>query len=130
MEYFKSFAEDWNTMTLADKYYSLDAWEAQEAARKARERAASGHAEPVINLIAEEAAHKKALQEAAKKRERERLEMYRSSLAGSERAAGLRQQEELRMQMQLAFKSGNKREVERIQKLLAPQAAPEFEGEG
>jgi hypothetical protein len=123
MEYFRTFAEDFNTCTLPhDKYYDLDAWEKAEAvAAAARPGGASASSAAAgINVLADEAARRKEAAEAARQRELQRTALYIAAM-DKEKMAAMQRQEELRRKMQYAFKAGDVREAERLQRLLEPQ---------
>jgi hypothetical protein len=120
MELFSCYSEDYNTCTLAhEKYYDLEAWEAAEMRREA---AAGGAGRPAaaVNVLADEAARRAESKAAARQRELERTALYLASM-DRDKVAAMKAQEGLRLAMQYAFKAGNVKEAERLQRLLNPE---------
>lgn len=115
---FKEFAEDYNTATLPHKkYYDLEAWERAQAAEGRGK--AEGDAEP--NFMLDEERRKQELVD----EQRRRAEETKSRLIAQMRASGdvqaMKEQELLKSQMQMAFRTGNMAEAERLQKVLEPE---------
>ena len=117
-ELFKEYAEDFNTATLPHaKYYDLQRWHSTQAA--------SGEAEggqaAGVNFTSLEEDRKRELQaerERAKDgSKRDLIEHMR--LTGQ--LDGLREQQQLKAQLQLAAQTGDMAQVERLQKQLQPE---------
>eukprot|EP00518_Triparma_eleuthera_P019555 CAMPEP_0197571548 /NCGR_PEP_ID=MMETSP1320-20131121/42012_1 /TAXON_ID=91990 /ORGANISM="Bolidomonas sp., Strain RCC2347" /LENGTH=263 /DNA_ID=CAMNT_0043134041 /DNA_START=209 /DNA_END=997 /DNA_ORIENTATION=+ len=116
-EYFKEFAEDFNTCTFPhEKYYDYDKWEADEWRKQASGPAGASSA------VSDEARHnaeKRRIQ--AEKREQEMRET-KERMAAKGSLTDLRQQDLLKATMAQAFKTGDTKAVERIKKRLEPDA--------
>lgn len=114
----RDFMEDFNTSTLPEKYYDLMAWERTQA-RKAAAEAAKSAKKPAAGAAFDARADEEALR---RKRAEERLKFQQDRLAEAynllkhtDRAKDMREQELLRAEMALAYKTGDK---ERAQKLF------------
>ena len=119
-ELFKEYAEDYNTATLPHaKYYDLQRWHSTQAASADAE---GGHAAGVSFTTLEEDRKRELLVERERAKDgskRDLIEHMR--LTG--KLDGLREQQQLKAQLQLAAQTGDMVQVERIQKLLQPEGA-------
>jgi hypothetical protein len=120
-EYFKEYAEDYNTNTLPDeKFYDLDRWTKAETARRAA-AAAAGETEAEERVTFDDEAERKA--ELARVRAERTAEYKRSAyerMKDSGDLENLREQERLKEQRKQAYNVGDAETVERINKILAP----------
>ncbi len=124
LEYFRTFAEDYNTCTLPhEKFYDLEKWELEEKARKEAGGkgggSGGGGSGGNMNLFGEADSRREEAAALAKAKEAEKMALFRASL-GADRMAQLKKQAELQAALQYAFKSGNTKEAERIKRLLEP----------
>ena len=120
-EYFKEYAEDYNTNTLpGEKFYNLDRWAVAEAARRAAADAA-GETRAEERLTFDDEAERKA--ELARQRAERTAEYKRSAyerMKDSGDLQNLREQERLKEQRKQAYNVGDVETVEKINKILAP----------
>ncbi|KAF8073001.1 Ppc2 [Scenedesmus sp. PABB004] len=117
------YVEDFNTGTLPDKkYYDLDAWQRSEAAkaRGAGGAAAGAGAGAAFDARADEAALAKARAEERRRIAEGRLNEAYVVLKHTDRAKDMRDQELLRAEMTLAYKTGDKAKAQRIYERLLP----------
>jgi len=116
-EYFKEFAEDFNTCSFPhEKFYNYDKWEMEDYQRKQSEVTGGS------GMVSDEARHR---EEMAKKEAAKRNKEMQDTIASMRNKGSLqdvRAQELLKAQMTNAFKTGNTKEVERIKKRLEPDA--------
>jgi len=116
-EMFRDYIEDYNTGTLPHrKYYNLEAYEKYKAAK----RAAKG--QPATKRSAvndEEELRRQRAEEAAKLREQRLMEAYQE-LKYSDKAKDMKEQEMLRLQMQNAYKTGDRALAEKLLARLMP----------
>ena len=122
LEFFKDYAEDYNTCTLAhEKYYDLERYEARERARAAAgdgaSKASAGANAGAFDMLKEQEARKREEQARAKEAEQARMAMYYSTM-DAERVRAMKAQQELLLKMQYAFRSGNVAEAERIKNAI------------
>lgn len=126
-EYFRTFAEDFNTVTLPHvKYYDLESWERRERVERMRSAAASAAVEGrelALGGIEDEKRRRVELAEAARAAQAERMRLYLASMS-KDKVEAMRRRQELEQQMQVAFKSGDMREVARIKRILEPEERP------
>jgi hypothetical protein len=120
-EYFKEYAEDYNTNTLpGEKFYNLDRWAVAEAARRAAADAA-GETRAEERLTFDDEAERKA--ELARERAERTAEYKRSAyerMKDTGDLQNLREQERLKEQRKQAYNVGDVETVEKINKILAP----------
>ena len=120
-EYFKEYAEDYNTNTLpGEKFYNLDRWAVAEAARRAAADAA-GETRAEERLTFDDEAERKA--ELARQRAERTAEYKRSAyerMKDTGDLQNLRAQERLKEQRKQAYNVGDAETVEKINKILAP----------
>lgn len=127
MELFASYAEDYNTHSLPHKkYYDMEAWDQAIASGREVEvvpgaTASTDNTAGMLDLRAEEEARRQQRIEMQRQSERDRLRLLMNSMDPS-RMEGLKQQQALQLAGQYAFKTGNMKEVDRIQKKLTPDA--------
>lgn len=121
-ELFKEYMEDFNTGTLKHrKFYDLDAYERQQAARQAKKAAKKGEQPPRERAAfndEEEMAKQRAAEREAAAAERLRAAYVEMKMGG--KAKDMRDQELLRMQMTLAYKTGDMAKAQKLMERLAP----------
>mmetsp|Transcript_18463 Transcript_18463/g.51709 ORF Transcript_18463/g.51709 Transcript_18463/m.51709 type:complete len:374 (+) Transcript_18463:198-1319(+) len=123
-ELFKTYMEDYNTGTLPHKkYYDNDAYERARALKEIKKGRKSKKTE--WTAFDDEADRRR---EAAKRREEEMEERQRQAYNElrytTNKAQEMRDQELLRQQMNLAYRTGNMDEARRIQERLNPDDDP------
>lgn len=125
MDAFKCFIEDYNTATMPhEKFYHYEKWEMEEYQRQQRKKA-SKSSKHVQEVFDDEAVRKRE-----KRREKELAERaeFNETVAkiahDKEKRASMRRQEELRGELQLAYRQGDAEAVSRLERLLAPEEEP------
>lgn len=117
--YFKEYAEDFNTATLPHiKYYDYDAYEMDQYSKQKSEQAnaASGN-----SARADEAKHLQELKEKQRRKQQEELELAKSIMARSGKAEDFRRQKQLQAEMAHAFKRGDQETYRRLKAKLEPE---------
>jgi len=118
--YFKEYAEDYNTNTLPHiKYYDYDKWEMAEYERSKRE-AASAAAATSSSAQRDEAMHRLQKQEAARNKREEERNLVRSMMS-REKIEEMKRKKQLQAEMEHAFKTGDRETYRRLQKRLEPE---------
>lgn len=127
MEYFKEYAEDYNTATLPHaKYYNYEKWEMEEYARKKHEaeqaaagkdggKGGGGH-----NVALDEFRHKEEMANRAKKRREEELKLVQYAMTAEKREE-MKHQAQLRHEMTVAYKTGDEEMRKRLARRLEPE---------
>ena len=123
-ELFKEYAEDYNTATLPhEKFYNLEKWSREEAARRAREdpTAASMTAAIERESFNDEEERKREIQAERERRDAEyKRETYLRMKSDSGDLENLREQERLKELRKNAYNMGDMETVARVNKILAP----------
>ena len=123
-ELFKEYAEDYNTATLPhEKFYNLEKWSREEAARRAREdpTAASTTAAIERESFNDEEERKREIQAERERRDAEyKRETYLRMKSYSGDLENLREQERLKELRKNAYNMGDMETVARVNKILAP----------
>ena len=123
-ELFKEYAEDYNTATLPhEKFYNLEKWSREEAARRAREdpTAASTTAAIERESFNDEEERKREIQAERERRDAEyKRETYLRMKSDSGDLENLREQERLKELRKNAYNMGDMETVARVNKILAP----------
>eukprot|EP00879_Flechtneria_rotunda_P025828 GHRR01027480.1.p1 GENE.GHRR01027480.1~~GHRR01027480.1.p1 ORF type:complete len:361 (+),score=132.96 GHRR01027480.1:358-1440(+) len=119
---FRDYMEDFNTGTLPHKkYYDLDAYERGQAAKAARERSgAGGEADALFNARADEEQLRGQRIEERRKQQQDRLNEAYNLLKHTDRAKDMREQELLRAEMALAYKTGDTAKAQKLYERLLP----------
>jgi len=124
MEYFKEYAEDYNTATLPHvKYYDHDKWEMEEYARKKREaeEAAAAKGEGGGgNVALDELRHREEVAERTKRRKLEEARALQFGMTAEKREE-MKHQARLRHEMAVAYKTGDEETRKRLQRRLEPE---------
>jgi len=124
MEYFKEYAEDYNTATLPHmKYYDYDKWDTDEYARKKREAeeaAAGKDGAGGGNVALDELRHKEEMAERAKRRQVEADRMVQYAMT-TEKREEMKHQARLRHEMAVAYKVGDEETRKKLQRRLEPE---------
>jgi len=117
-EVFKDYMEDYNTGTLPHrKYYNLELYERERMAKQMAKgmKAGDKQLKPVVD---DEKAMLQQRDEANRKAAEERLKLRYAELKGTGKAELMREQELLRLEMQNAYKIGDKRRAQQISNRL------------
>jgi len=107
---FKTFAEDYNTVTLPhEKYYDYNAWYTKKMMKKKRK-----------NMNKTSTDKRTAKEEMEEHKRKEKLDAAYAELhkMSADKARAMREREILLRRMQVAYKSGDTAEVERLRSLL------------
>jgi hypothetical protein len=103
------------------KYYDLDAYERSEKLKAARGAGCSGKAgEPLFDARADEEALKKQRHEERMRLAEQRQREAYALLKHTDRAKDMREQELLRAEMALAYKTGDRARADKIFQRLQP----------
>ncbi|KAJ9510526.1 hypothetical protein QJQ45_015993 [Haematococcus lacustris] len=115
-ELFKDYMEDYNTGTLSHrKYYNAELYERQKAAKAA----AKGKPVKATKTMVDDEREMRRLREEERQRQaEERLQQTMAELQGTDKAREMREQDLLRQQMQAAYKVGDTKTAQLIQKRL------------
>eukprot|EP00198_Chlamydomonas_reinhardtii_P013935 XP_001703272.1 hypothetical protein CHLREDRAFT_143859 [Chlamydomonas reinhardtii] len=117
---FKDYMEDYNTGTLPHrKYYDLEAYERARAAKAAAKGAKLGDKGGRKALNDEEALRQQREEERRKLAAERMVDAYRE-IKYSDKGQDMREQEMLRAQMALAYKTGDVDKAHRLQSRLQP----------
>ena len=124
-ELFKEYAEDYNTATLPhEKFYNLEKWSREEAARRAREDpkgTAATAAAAERESFNDEEERKREIQAERERRDAEyKRETYLRMKSDSGDLENLREQERLKELRKNAYNMGDMETVARVNKILAP----------
>jgi hypothetical protein len=113
--YFEEYREDFNTATLPHiKYYDYDKWELEEY----QKQKAQQQEQPTGSVLADEALHRQEVQLRAQVEERKALNLIKSTMS-REKVQDMKRQADLRAEMQIAFKTGDKKKYQRLKERLA-----------
>ncbi len=120
MKYFKEFIEDYNTATMPHtKYYNYEQWEIAEYSREKHLAAMKLNAEK--DLFNDEEERRLELQRHKQAIELRQFEGVKTKIfLDKDQRDRMRRQEELKIELQLAFKQGDSDRVRRLERLLAP----------
>jgi hypothetical protein len=114
--YFKEYAEDYNTATLPHlKYYDYDKWEMEEYQKNKAKAEASASSSQKL-----EAAHYREQQEAARNKKAEELGLVRS-LMSKEKIEEMKRKKQLQAEMAHAFKTGDQKRYLQLKARLEPE---------
>lgn len=120
-ELFRDFMEDYNLGVLPHrKYYNLDLYEKEKEARRLAKGLKKGDKKVALND--EEELRRQRAEEMARVKE-QRMQEALMELKYSDKAKDMKEQEMLRLQMQNAYKVGNKVLAAKIMERLAPDEA-------
>lgn len=129
--YFSDFAEDFNTCTLpSEKYYSLAKWEeSQQRLGTAAKGAAAASSTGAMSILDDAAERQRRLAVEKRKAEEAMLQRYRENM-DADKIAAINREKELQLRLQHAFKTGDRREAERLQRMLDPEGSGSGAGSG
>jgi hypothetical protein len=120
-ELFRDFMEDYNLGVLPHrKYYNLEVYEKEKDAKRAAKGLKKSDKKSAVND--EEELRRQRAEEMAKVKE-QRMQEALMELKYSDKARDMKEQEMLRLQMQNAYKTGNKALAQKIMERLAPDEA-------
>ncbi|RLN98814.1 hypothetical protein BBJ28_00001407 [Nothophytophthora sp. Chile5] len=120
MELFKEYMEDYNTCTLPhEKYYDVEKYEMRRYQKQQRKLHAKqqGAADKAVNALADEERLQRERRAAREKKEQEEFRLV-LQLMDKDKVEAMREQEQLRAQMQMHYKSGNVGEARRLEQIL------------
>ncbi|RLN49874.1 hypothetical protein BBJ29_003120 [Phytophthora kernoviae] len=120
MELFKEYMEDYNTCTLPhEKYYDVEKYEMRQYQKQQRKAIAKqmGASDKALSALADEERVRRERQTAREKKEQEEFRLV-LQLMDKDKIEAMREQEHLRAQMQMHYKSGNVDEARRLEQLL------------
>lgn len=116
-ELFKTYMEDYNTATLPhEQYYDRGAYELKQRAKAAKK----GKALPQRVAFNDEEERRRELAAQRAKEQQERLQYAYNELKYTDKAQDMREQELLRAQMTLAYRTGDHAKAERLADRLRP----------
>lgn len=117
-ELFKTFMDEYNLAALPHKkYYDLEKY---EMSKKGRERTTDKKERMIFD---DEAERRREVEEQRLKEKDERLRQAYSDLKSSSKAQDMREQELLRAKMDLAYRTGDQKEAQRLAERLKPDEA-------
>jgi flagellar motor protein MotB len=120
-EMFKDFMEEYNTASLPHKkYYDLEVYEKQQAAKAARKGASARDDGAERMVFDDEAERKRELAAERARVQAERMKQAYEELRTTDKAKDMREQQMLRSQMELAYKTGDRKKAERLAEMLKP----------
>lgn len=115
-EYFEEYREDYNTATLPHrKYYDYDSWEMQEYQKQQQLKGNTNESA----IIADERAHREMLRKQAQEAERAKFTAALSTL-NAQKIAEMRHQEQLKVEMEIAFRTGDREKYSKLKDKLQP----------
>ncbi|KAK1930551.1 hypothetical protein P3T76_013873 [Phytophthora citrophthora] len=120
MELFKEYMEDYNTCTLPhEKYYDIEKYEMKRYQKQQRKALAKhkGKSDKAQTALADEERVRLDRQAAREKKEQDEFRLV-LKLMDKDKIEAMREQERLRSQMQLFYKSGNVEEARRLEQIL------------
>uniref|UniRef100_A0A061QX57 Nucleic acid binding n=1 Tax=Tetraselmis sp. GSL018 TaxID=582737 RepID=A0A061QX57_9CHLO len=121
---FRTYMEDFNTGTLPHKkYYDNDAYQRAKALKAAQKGGKRRHGEKT-QFDDEEERRREAAQRRAEELEERRRQAYNELRYTTNKAQEMREQEMLRQQMNLAYRTGNMEEARKLQERLNPDEEP------
>ena len=119
-ELFRSYMEDYNTATMIHrKYYNLEAYEQEKAAKSAAQRNGGGGGGE-RTAFDDEAERKEELLAERERAHAERLRAAYDELHTTDKAQAMREQEMMRAKMALAYRTGDQKEAARLAERLKP----------
>ena len=112
--YFKDYAEDYNTATLPHiKYYDYDKWEMEEYNKKKEEATSKKGA------VGDEFEHQELIRKKAADKRRKEFEMVKTMMS-KEKVEEMKRQAQLKAEMVNAYRVGDEENLKRLQKKLEP----------
>eukprot|EP00918_Siedleckia_nematoides_P067912 GHVU01147757.1.p1 GENE.GHVU01147757.1~~GHVU01147757.1.p1 ORF type:complete len:277 (-),score=56.89 GHVU01147757.1:640-1470(-) len=121
-KHFASYMEDYNTATLAHKkYYDLPAYEREKVIKEAM-KCPKDEDEPEHNgTFDDEAQRKREIMRLREQRKvQEQRETYEAMRTDQELIESMKHQQDLRLKMQVLFKTGRTAEAEKLKRILEP----------
>ena len=113
-DYFKEFAEDFNTATLPHmKYYDYDQWELAEYNKQKND------AESKVGAISDEFKHREKMRHLAQEKQRKELEQVRSNM-NTAKVLEMKKQANLKSELINAYKIGDQEKRKQLQRRLEP----------
>lgn len=126
MQYFKGFVEDYNTATMPHpKFYNYEKWEMEEYQRKQmkdkQRQDDGGEFDMTFNDEERRRLERKREKELQEQKEFQQLRLRMTHDKSLQE--DMKRQEQLRTELQQAYKRGDKATVKRLEKILAPDEA-------
>jgi hypothetical protein len=113
-EYFKEFAEDFNTATMPhEKFYDYDKWEMEEYNRR------KDNANSKNGLVSDEFRHHEEMRQKAAEKQRQELDMIKSGMS-RDKIIDMKNQARMKAEMVSAYKMGDDEKVKKLQRRLEP----------
>lgn len=113
--YFKEYAEDFNTATLPHtKYYNYEQWEMEEYTKQRKEAIGKKGA------INKEFRYREEKRLQAQEKKQQEMEMVKTAMS-LERVQEMKEQARLKTEMMNAYRLGNDEKRRRLQKRLEPE---------
>ncbi|PSC69161.1 RNA-binding 25 [Micractinium conductrix] len=118
-EMFKEFMEEFNTASFPHKkFYDLDMYEKQQAAKAAKKGGPKTSTERTV--FDDETERKREFAAERARQQAERMKQAYEELKTTDKAKDMREQQMMRQKMELAYKTGDRATAEKLQKLLEP----------
>ena len=113
-EYFKEFAEDFNTATMPhEKFYDYDKWEMEEYNRR------KNHANSKKGAVSDEFKHLEEIRQKAIEKQRQDLDMIKSGMS-RDKILDMKNQARMKAEMVCAYRMGDDQKRKRLQRRLEP----------
>ncbi|GMH39198.1 hypothetical protein BSKO_07096 [Bryopsis sp. KO-2023] len=123
---FREYVEDFNTGTLPHrKYYDLEMYERQVLEKTVKKKRVKMSRERERVTFNDEEERRRELQTERAKQQEDRVREAYEEMRRGEKAEDMREQELLRLQMSLAYKTGDTRTVEKLADRLRPDDGKE-----
>ena len=119
LEFFKEYAEDFNTATLPHmKYYDYDKWEMEDYAKKKQE-AESAAMGGGSKARSDEFKHREEMKKREEEKRRAEVELMRATV--SAKRDEMKNQAFLKAELENAYKTGDQEKIRKIKKRLEPE---------
>jgi len=116
--YFKEYAEDFNTATLPhEKYYDYDKWEMEEYNKRKKD------AQSKKGAVGDEFEHQEEMRKRAVEKRQKEFEMVKHMMS-KEKIEEMKGQARLKAEMVNAYRVGDEETRSRLQKKLEPDEKP------
>jgi hypothetical protein len=117
-ELFSTFCEEWNTCTLPEKYYNIMAWELAQRGGGGAGGGAGGGRGGGFSAARDEEGRRAELEAAGLQKAKERMELLRAAALAKGADPEVKKREELQLAAAYAFKKGDTKEQQRLQKKM------------
>jgi hypothetical protein len=106
--------------TAPRKYYNLEAYDREQAARQLQKASKGATGDELFDARADEEAMRRKRHEERQKQQQQRMAEAYSMLKHTDMAKDMREQELLRAEMNLAYKTGDKAKAQKLFERLQP----------